>query len=93
MANLSTEIYTEEERLAFREDTGKLVKHAKQLEEGLNALWEIFFTDSQAQKDAQAMFAERMREFIKDERLLKGFAPKFSIGCRRITPGKRCYIL
>ena len=28
-----------------------------------------------------------MAEFIKDERLLKGFTPKFELGCRRITPG------
>jgi cation diffusion facilitator CzcD-associated flavoprotein CzcO len=28
-----------------------------------------------------------MAEWIKDERLLKGFTPNFAIGCRRITPG------
>jgi hypothetical protein len=33
------------------------------------------------------MFGDRMAEFIKDDRLLKGFTSKFSIGCRRITPG------
>lgn len=28
-----------------------------------------------------------MAEWIRDERLLKGFTPSFAIGCRRITPG------
>lgn len=28
-----------------------------------------------------------MAEHIKDPRLLKGFTPKFGVGCRRITPG------
>ncbi|KAH7409527.1 flavin-binding monooxygenase-like protein [Cadophora sp. MPI-SDFR-AT-0126] len=39
------------------------------------------------QREAQRMFSARMAEHIKDERLLKGFTPKFDIGCRRITPG------
>jgi hydroxyversicolorone monooxygenase len=64
------------------------VKHAKYLETEINALWDLFFTDSETQKVAQQTFRARMAEFIKDERLLEGFSPKFSIGCRRITPGE-----
>jgi hypothetical protein len=86
--NGAGEVYTEEERNAFRADTKKLVKHAKYLEDQINGLWDVFFTTSQGQKDAQKMFGDRMAEFIKDKRLLKGFTPKFSIGCRRITPGE-----
>jgi cation diffusion facilitator CzcD-associated flavoprotein CzcO len=82
------EIYTEEQRKEFREDTKALLKHAKYLEDQMNGLWDLFFTSSEGQKEAQKMFGARMAEFIKDERLLKGFTPKFSIGCRRITPGK-----
>jgi cation diffusion facilitator CzcD-associated flavoprotein CzcO len=80
--------YTEEERKQFREDTTKLVKHAKHLEDEVNGLWDVFFTSTEAQKEAQTFFGNRMKEFIKDESLLKGFTPKFSVGCRRITPGK-----
>jgi hypothetical protein len=79
--------YTEEERSNFRSDIKSLVKHAKHLETQMNALWPLFFTDSEAQKAAQEMYSKRMAEFIKDERLLQGFTPKFSIGCRRVTPG------
>lgn len=31
--------------------------------------------------------AARMKRFIKDERLLEGYTPKWSVGCRRIAPG------
>ena len=86
--NGAGEIYTEEQRTLFRADTKELVKHAKHLETEINAIWSLFFTDSEVQKEAQKTFGNRMAEFIKDERLLKGFTPKFSIGCRRITPGE-----
>jgi hypothetical protein len=47
--NGSGEIYTEEERNAFRADTTKLVlvEHAKYFEDQINALWDVFFTASQ----------------------------------------------
>ena len=83
------EPYTAEQRNEFRADIGALVKHAKYLEDQINALWDVFFTRSEGQKGAQKMFGDRMAEFIKDERLLKGFTPKFAIGCRRITPGEK----
>ncbi|PMD27582.1 flavin-binding monooxygenase-like protein [Hyaloscypha hepaticicola] len=85
--NGAGEVYTEEQRNRFRADTKELVKHAKHLETEINAIWDLFFTDSATQKAAQETFGKRMAEFIKDERLLKGFTPKFAIGCRRITPG------
>ncbi len=87
------EVYTEEQRNEFRKDTKALLKHAKYLEDQMNGLWDLFFTESEGQKMARPMFAARMAEFIKDERPLKGFAPKFSIGCRRITPGKHFHTL
>lgn len=85
--NGAGEIYTEEQRNEFRADMKALMKHAKYLEDQVNGLWSMFFTDSEVQKGAQKMFGDRMAEFIKDERLLKGFTPKFQVGCRRITPG------
>jgi hypothetical protein len=79
--------YTDEERTLFRKDLRSLVEHAKYLEGQMNSLWSMFFKDTETQKEAVKMFTDRMAEFIKDERLLKGFTPKFDIGCRRITPG------
>ncbi|CAN9091603.1 unnamed protein product [Alternaria alternata] len=79
--------YSQEERDEFRKDPRKLVAHAKDIENQVNGLWGAFYAGSQSQKDAQALFRERMKEFLKDERLLEGLTPKFEVGCRRITPG------
>ncbi|KAK0363158.1 hypothetical protein LTR91_023303 [Friedmanniomyces endolithicus] len=79
--------YDEKERDTFRHDPKSLVAHAKDIEDQVNGLWGAFYSDTEQQKAGQELFRNRMAEFIKDERLLKGFTPKFGIGCRRITPG------
>lgn len=79
--------YTAEEREAFRQHPDQLVAHAKDIEDQVNGLWGSFYQGSDAQAFAQDLFRKRMAEFIKDERLLKGFTPEWGIGCRRITPG------
>ena len=46
--------------------------HAKDIEDQVNGLWDMFFSGSEAQKGAQELFRNRMAEFIKDKRLLEG---------------------
>ncbi|KAJ4321385.1 hypothetical protein N0V94_002922 [Neodidymelliopsis sp. IMI 364377] len=79
--------YSQEERDEFRNDPKKLVAHAKDIENQVNGLFGAFYSGSAEQKGAQDLFRQRMKDFIKDERLLQGFTPKFEVGCRRITPG------
>jgi cation diffusion facilitator CzcD-associated flavoprotein CzcO len=79
--------YTDEQKEAFRSDPKNIVEHAKSIEQQVNGLWGIFYDKAEGQLMAQDMLRQRMGEFIKDERLLKGFTPKFAVGCRRITPG------
>ncbi|KAF2729694.1 FAD/NAD(P)-binding domain-containing protein [Polyplosphaeria fusca] len=79
--------YSQEERDTFRRDPKALVAHAKDIENQINGLWGAFYEGSEDQKMLQDMFRARMKEFIKDERLLQGFTPKFAVGCRRVTPG------
>lgn len=74
--------YSQEERDEFRSDPKKLLAHAKDIENQVNGLFTAFYTNSEDQKGAQALFRERMKEHIKDERLLEGFTPKFEVGCR-----------
>jgi hydroxyversicolorone monooxygenase len=74
--------YSQDERDAFRNDPKELVAHAKDIENQINGLWGAFYADSEAQKGAQDMFRARMKEHIKDERLLQGFTPKFAVGCK-----------
>lgn len=75
-------IYSEEERDEFRRDPRKLLAHAKGIEDQVNGLWGTFYSGCEAQKGAQELFRARMREFIKDERLIQGFTPKFEVGCK-----------
>lgn len=79
--------YDEEHKQKFKKNPRELVAHAKDIEDQVNGLWGVFYQDTEAQKMGQEMFRKRMAEFIKDERLLEGFTPKFGVGCRRITPG------
>jgi cation diffusion facilitator CzcD-associated flavoprotein CzcO len=74
--------YSQEERDDFRRDPRKLLAHAKDIENQVNGLFGAFYAGSEDQKGAQALFRERMREHIKDDRLLKGFTPKFEVGCK-----------
>lgn len=74
--------YTQEQREEFRNDPKKLVAHAKDIEGQVNGLWGTFYSGSEGQKEAQKMLKERTKEFIKDERLLEGFTPKFEVGCK-----------
>ncbi|KAK4940114.1 hypothetical protein LTR10_019743 [Elasticomyces elasticus] len=78
--------YTAEQKAEFR-DPYKIAEHAKSIEDQVNGLWGSFYKNSKAQAEGQVALKARMREMIKDERLLKGFTPTFGIGCRRITPG------
>ncbi|KAB8748971.1 hypothetical protein FH972_026522 [Carpinus fangiana] len=79
--------YTETERDEFRRNPSALVAHSKDIEDQVNGLWGLFYSDTPEQAGAKEMFTQRMGEFIKDKRLLEGFTPKFGIGCRRVTPG------
>lgn len=79
--------YSDEEREQFRNDPRTIVAHAKGIEDQVNTLVAGFYDGSEGQKMMQEMFRTRMAEWIKDERLLKGFTPEFGVGCRRVTPG------
>lgn len=71
----------------MRKNPQELVEHAKSLEDQVNGLWGSFYKNCSRQDEVQEFFRKRMAEWIKDERLLNGFLPKFGVGCRRITPG------
>lgn len=73
--------YTQEEREEFRSDPRKMLAHAKDIEAQINGLWGTFYSGSEGQNTAQTWFRQRMKEHIKDERLLEGFTPKFELGC------------
>lgn len=80
-------IYSQAERDGFRKDPASVLAYAKEMGNAVSFLWGMFFSGSETQENAKATFGQRMKDWIKDERLLRGFTPNFGIGCRRVTPG------
>ena len=80
----------EETRREFKEDTDSLMKTAKSIEGGLNAILGIkaMMRNSAEAKAARKHVANRMKEFIPDDEIYQQLLPDFSLGCRRLTPGE-----
>ncbi|ETS84424.1 sterigmatocystin biosynthesis monooxygenase stcW [Pestalotiopsis fici W106-1] len=78
--------YSSDDKQKFR-DPAELAAHAKNIEDQINGLADVFYTKTKDQQAAQDFCREWMAEHIKDERLLQGYTPKFDVGCRRLTPG------
>ena len=53
-----------------------MVKHVKEIEEQMSTAMDFQIADTQAAKDTTEFFHQRMREHIKDDRLLKGMTPE-----------------
>lgn len=79
--------YTAEQKAKFAVDKNALAKHAAYYENEINGDWRMFFSGSEQQRADREHYTKRMAEHINDERLLKGFTPKWAVGCRRVTPG------
>jgi cation diffusion facilitator CzcD-associated flavoprotein CzcO len=79
--------HSENDKSSFRKDKRRIVEHARDLEDQVNGIFDGFFRDSNAQKELRDTYTARMTSMIKDEKLRKGFTPRFAVGCRRVTPG------
>ncbi|KAK1975923.1 cyclohexanone monooxygenase [Colletotrichum cereale] len=79
--------YTAAEKEGFKKDPAALVAYAKGIEDGLGSFFLLMFKGSTAQANSRKQIAERMASIITDERLLKGFTPTWSVGCKRPNPG------
>lgn len=79
--------YTAEQIKQFHEDPKALLQHAKSLEDVVNGGWMSFVKGSDLQKELQRYYTERTAGIIKDPVLFEKMMPKWTLGCRRITPG------
>ncbi|KAK4941023.1 hypothetical protein LTR10_018943 [Elasticomyces elasticus] len=81
--------YTEEERKGFREEPEKMKEHRKAMIARTNKAFRMFIKDSNENKEAMKIAEQQMRERLNHEpRLCDILIPKWSLGCRRITPGE-----
>ncbi|KAK7885642.1 hypothetical protein LTR67_009993 [Exophiala xenobiotica] len=84
--------YTEEDKRLFHSDHEAMVKYAKTFENDLMKLFHIMVKSGKPYEMIRKSLTARMRLFLKDEKLIEGFTPKFSVGCRRIAPGDPCMV-
>jgi cation diffusion facilitator CzcD-associated flavoprotein CzcO len=81
--------YTEEDKQRFRDDPEYLLLYRKKLESAVNNLFDMFISGSDVSKGAHEMMRAEMNRRIGPghEELKQRLIPKWSPGCRRITPG------
>jgi hydroxyversicolorone monooxygenase len=79
--------YTPDQKDDFQHNPASLVAHAKSLEDQVNSGWAMMIKGSDVQKAAQEHFRKRTAGIVKDSEIADKITPKFSVGCRRITPG------
>ncbi|CZR67112.1 related to monooxigenase [Phialocephala subalpina] len=63
--------YSPDDIKSFRKDPQRLVDHQKLMEQGMNDGWSLFFRGHETQNAAKRMLADRMKEMIKDPKLLE----------------------
>ncbi|KAH0845024.1 hypothetical protein AYO21_04055 [Fonsecaea monophora] len=79
--------YSREERESFARDKGKLLEYRKGIESALNSQFAIFLQNTQVQRDTRQHMQKQMSEKLHDPVLEDKLIPKWSVGCRRLTPG------
>ncbi|KAF9037072.1 FAD/NAD(P)-binding domain-containing protein [Panaeolus papilionaceus] len=78
--------YTEEEKLKFKTDPQSHLAYRKAQAYGMSKNFPLVFRGSETHRKA----TERMTQVLKDKlppHLVDDLTPKFSVGCRRMTPG------
>ncbi|KAL0633164.1 hypothetical protein Q9L58_007950 [Maublancomyces gigas] len=81
--------YTEEQKAEFRDNPASLKKYRKDIEHAFNRFFYALITDSPENKYMTEEYAKIMKRRLGgDEELAQEFIPKWSVGCRRLTPGE-----
>lgn len=79
--------FSPDEKVDFGKVPSKHLEYRKNIEQTSNAIFPLFLQDSDAQRQAFQMFRDGMKDDISDPGLKDKLVPKWSVGCRRLTPG------
>ncbi|EEU36632.1 uncharacterized protein NECHADRAFT_86543 [Fusarium vanettenii 77-13-4] len=80
--------YSKEERKRFREDPDYFLTYRREIEHSMNARFPSFYRHSDAQRQGVENVSKSMRTRLgNNPELCEKLIPKFSLGCRRVTPG------
>lgn len=81
--------YTEEDKRKFRENPAEHRAHRRLLVHRINRAFKMFVKDSPQSEEASRLARAQMAEKLNhDAELCERLIPKWSLGCRRITPGE-----
>ncbi|CAK9780558.1 FAD/NAD(P)-binding domain-containing protein [Cutaneotrichosporon oleaginosum] len=87
--SFSNPFYSDEQKEKLTNDAAFMQKHRKDILDSTNKMFAYGLTelDSEARKQGEAMYVEMTKaKLAKRPDLLDLFLPKWSIGCRRLTP-------
>jgi cation diffusion facilitator CzcD-associated flavoprotein CzcO len=80
--------YTDNDKAKFRSDTEYYRRYERALRDALCCLHLITYKGSPLAENAQKLTTELMRsKSTKKPKIAESIIPKWSIGCRRLTPG------
>lgn len=81
--------YTEKEKQRFRDDPEYHLKYVTAVEKSIVGGWDMFYRGTEINLTAKAHMQASMAARLGDrEDLKRFFIPKWSPGCRRLTPGE-----
>lgn len=80
--------FTEKDKERFRRDPEYFLRFRKEIEAEINILFGMYMQGSDLSKSFQKVITEEMRRRIgpEQEKLLEFIVPKWSVGCRRVSP-------
>ncbi|KAF8645072.1 hypothetical protein AX16_008130 [Volvariella volvacea WC 439] len=80
--------YTEEEKQRFATDPAAFTEFRKNLEKGYHGFFPLLIRNSEVQASTKDVMTEQMKNRLDhDEAFEEQLIPKWSVGCRRLTPG------
>lgn len=79
--------YTLEDKARFAADPEYHLQIRREIERNMNSKFGLFHSGSDEQKQAREYMLNQMKEKLGNSELENVLIPKWSVGCRRITPG------
>jgi hypothetical protein len=84
---LQQHVYSAQEHKDFEQKSGVLTEYRKNIERGLNGQFGIFIKNTKPNNDTHEYMMDQMHQKLQNQYLEERLIPKWSVGCRRFSPG------
>lgn len=85
--NSAPRAFTDKERNYYASNPQEHLALRKHIEATNNGFFKIFMKGTEERRISKQLFEEQMRSVLDDPDLCARLIPKWSLGCRRLTPG------